>query len=422
MESLNYKISWDGFNDHIVNAFNQLKNRTEFSDVTLACDDGRKFSAHKMVLRSSSSVLREILSHISLNGSLIFLRGINHKCLEALLDFLYQGEVDIPENEMEMFLMVAKELKISGLSQFETLENLTSEENNENYGGNRPQNEAENHQKENESFQSEEENREFLMSEFETQNPENENEISEHEEERPEYMNEYSEQESVNFQTGKKSVKFDNKNSHQQKHQLNEMIQFGSIPLKLEPVEVSHSSTKSPCLFRKENDFYLCNSCDYKSLHDSSVRRHIKVKHEGVSFSCLECDYKSGTFYSLKVHQMTKHEGIRHECDVCEYTASKAHTLNNHKKTIHEGIKLLCELSSYEASTTTSMKRHVQAKHNGVKLKCGECDYKTMHPGSLYRHTRYNHRGIRYMCDECDFQGSQSSVVKKHKRSKHENK
>ena len=111
MESLNYKISWDGFNDHIINAFNQLKNRTEFSDVTLACDDGRKFSAHKMVLRSSSSVLREILSDISLNGSLIFLRGINHKCLEALLDFLYQGEVDIPSSRQKI-LHVRRTMKM----------------------------------------------------------------------------------------------------------------------------------------------------------------------------------------------------------------------------------------------------------------------------------------------------------------------
>jgi hypothetical protein len=283
-----------------------------------------------------------------------YLRGVDQRVLKLLLDFLYLGEVDLLEIEMEQFLNLASDMKIIGFSQS---------------------------------------NEELLTYHGEVSMPVEDSETN-------------SDLASVEDEVNSQKCNTTNEQT------------------KLEPGQIipTESHTKSIYSFSKDGDQYSCNSCNYKSLYASSIKRHIKVTHEGMIFVCSDCDYKSGSSYGLKLHQMSKHEGIRYECDLCEYSAGKPHTLNNHKKTIHDGLKLPCDKCSYEASTTTVLKRHIQARHEGIKQMCNQCDYKTLHPALLYRHKRYNHQGIRYNCDLCKFQGSQKSSVKKHKLSKHENK
>ena len=49
MAALN-NISWDNFEEYTSNAFPNFIDTAEFSDVTLAFDDGTKYKAHKLVL------------------------------------------------------------------------------------------------------------------------------------------------------------------------------------------------------------------------------------------------------------------------------------------------------------------------------------------------------------------------------------
>lgn len=50
----------------------------------------------------------------NLNVSL-FLRGIPFRDLSFLMDFIYQGEINMPEEHFESFMTVAEDLKIKGL-------------------------------------------------------------------------------------------------------------------------------------------------------------------------------------------------------------------------------------------------------------------------------------------------------------------
>ena len=47
-------LQWNDFQENVNTAFGKLKGDNEFSDVTLACQDGQQFEAHKVILVSSS--------------------------------------------------------------------------------------------------------------------------------------------------------------------------------------------------------------------------------------------------------------------------------------------------------------------------------------------------------------------------------
>ena len=49
-------LQWNDFKDNAIGAFANLREDTDFTDVTLACEDGNQMEAHKVILASSSSV------------------------------------------------------------------------------------------------------------------------------------------------------------------------------------------------------------------------------------------------------------------------------------------------------------------------------------------------------------------------------
>ena len=48
---------------------------------------------------------------------LLYLKGVKHSELLAVLNFMYMGEVNVAQEELNSFLSVAEELKVKGLTQ-----------------------------------------------------------------------------------------------------------------------------------------------------------------------------------------------------------------------------------------------------------------------------------------------------------------
>ena len=109
-------LQWNDFKENITSAFSQLREDGEFADVTLACEDGQQIEAHKVVLVSSSPFFRNLLSKNKHPSPLIYMRGVEFGHLSALVDFLYLGEANVLQEEIEIFLAVATELKLKGFS------------------------------------------------------------------------------------------------------------------------------------------------------------------------------------------------------------------------------------------------------------------------------------------------------------------
>ena len=109
-------LQWNEFKDNVNSAFGKLRDDNDFSDVTLACEDGKQLNAHKIVLVSSSPFFMELLRKNKHPHPLVYMRGIKYEDLVAIVDFLYLGEANVFQENLDSFLAVAGELKLKGLS------------------------------------------------------------------------------------------------------------------------------------------------------------------------------------------------------------------------------------------------------------------------------------------------------------------
>ena len=111
-------LQWNDFQSNVNVAFGNLKEDTDFADVTLACEDGHQFEAHKVILASSSSFFQNLLRrNKSQKHPLVFMRGVTSKNMAAIVDFIYCGEASVPEENLESFLAIAEELQLNGLME-----------------------------------------------------------------------------------------------------------------------------------------------------------------------------------------------------------------------------------------------------------------------------------------------------------------
>ena len=112
-----YNIKWQDFGSHTGNSFKDLLTEPDFLDVTLACDDDKPVSAHKVILSGSSDFFKKILLKNYHQRPLIVLDGVSHCDLLAVIDFIYTGSADVPKERLEEFLRVGRKLKVKGLMQ-----------------------------------------------------------------------------------------------------------------------------------------------------------------------------------------------------------------------------------------------------------------------------------------------------------------
>ena len=109
-------LRWDDFAANLSNALYDLKEDKDFTDLTLVCADHQQVDVHKVVMASSSHFFKKVLKNIKHNHPLIYLRDIKITDMEALLAFMYYGQVSLAEENLNSFLAIAEELKVKGLT------------------------------------------------------------------------------------------------------------------------------------------------------------------------------------------------------------------------------------------------------------------------------------------------------------------
>ncbi|KAJ8669672.1 hypothetical protein QAD02_000931 [Eretmocerus hayati] len=110
-----YSLSWGDFGSSLATAVQLLRGHGDLVDVTLAAG-GKKFSAHKIVLCAASPFLLEILKSTPCQHPVVMLAGIEAEDLEAILEFVYQGEVKVDPSQLPSLLQAAHCLSIHGLT------------------------------------------------------------------------------------------------------------------------------------------------------------------------------------------------------------------------------------------------------------------------------------------------------------------
>jgi len=110
-------LRWNDFESNVSTAFRDLREEKDFFDVTLACDDSSQVAAHKVILAACSPFFRDVLRRNPHSHPLLYLKGVKYKELLSVLNFMYQGEVNVAQEELNQFLAVAEDLRVKGLTQ-----------------------------------------------------------------------------------------------------------------------------------------------------------------------------------------------------------------------------------------------------------------------------------------------------------------
>ena len=92
-----------------------MREDNDFADVTLACEDGEQVTAHKVILAVASPFFQKLLARNKHPHPLIYMRGVKSDDLLAIVDFLYRGEANVFQENLDSFLAVAEELQLKGL-------------------------------------------------------------------------------------------------------------------------------------------------------------------------------------------------------------------------------------------------------------------------------------------------------------------
>jgi len=116
MTAEKFCLRWNDFETNISVAFKELREEKDFFDVTLACDDNQ-VQAHKVILSACSPFFRTVLRRNPHQHPLLYLKGVKYQDLLAVLSFMYNGEVNVAQEELNTFLSVAEDLRVKGLTQ-----------------------------------------------------------------------------------------------------------------------------------------------------------------------------------------------------------------------------------------------------------------------------------------------------------------
>ena len=251
-------LQWNDFKENVTNAFGGLRKDSDFADVTLACEDGKQFEAHKVILAASSPLFQNLLKKNNHAHPLIYMRGLKSEDLEAMIDFLYCGEANVYQENLDSFLAIAEELKLKGLMGKTNEDDLEQRKTSEQKKAQLPKNESN-----------------FSKVAVEPSQAQNDNQI-------------VATDHGTSFGTMAQTSNFSG--------DLQELDnQTTSMMLK-----TSRKSTTG-------NTFYKCTLCG-KEAEKTNLKNHIEANHlEGISIPCIQCGKTFRSRRTLAYHKHLHH-------------------------------------------------------------------------------------------------------------------
>ncbi|XP_064080296.1 longitudinals lacking protein, isoforms A/B/D/L-like isoform X27 [Macrobrachium nipponense] len=114
MEEL-LSLKWNNHRSTFLHILGVLRDKQSYTDVTLACD-GKFYSVHKLVLSTCSDYFCAMFEKTACKSPVIVLKDIKSNDLEALLDYMYLGEVNVRQSDLASLIKAAENLRIKGLA------------------------------------------------------------------------------------------------------------------------------------------------------------------------------------------------------------------------------------------------------------------------------------------------------------------
>ena len=269
-----FNVKWNDFRKNVSKSFSVLRKEEEFFDVTLISDDEQHIAAHKLVLSASSEFFKNIIRKSKHPNPLIFLSGVHSRELSKVMDYIYEGEAQLYQDDIDNFMTTAKTLKISGLCE---AQNHNTDEDYE--GSKEPE----------------------YVSPVEV-NMEDEIHITDdiHEDHNDGYDNGRAE----DLEEESSSILVDDCNSS-----VYVDIDESSKYIKREKPEYMEANKAAvEELVSKEGDLWICKKCGKTNKSKSNLKKHIETHIEGLSFPCQLCGMSFNNRNSLYHHNSSFHK------------------------------------------------------------------------------------------------------------------
>ena len=110
-----FSLKWNDFQSNVSSSFSLLRNEDYLHDVTIVTDDNEQVAAHKLVLSACSEYFKNIFKRNKHQNPHLCLEGVYSKDIRNVMDYIYNGEVQIFQDDLDRFLSIAQRLKLEGL-------------------------------------------------------------------------------------------------------------------------------------------------------------------------------------------------------------------------------------------------------------------------------------------------------------------
>lgn len=131
MDSGLLSLKWNNHGSTFFHVLSSIRKKESYTDVTITCG-GKFYPVHKLVLSTCSEYFEEIFERTQCKHPVIVLKDIKHEELEALLNYMYLGEVNVLQAELAGLINAAECLKIKGLAVPDEAPSIKSDSSREN--------------------------------------------------------------------------------------------------------------------------------------------------------------------------------------------------------------------------------------------------------------------------------------------------
>ena len=244
-----FALKWNDYQSNWNKSLSQLRKDTYFADVTLISEDKVKFAAHKVIISSCSKVINLILKEKNNANPLLYLGGVSSVNLGYILDYIYHGEVNLFQEQLDSFLDSAEKLEIEGLIGQEGMD------------------------------------------------------------EEKDYQNKvFQEEEHVSLAAETKHlVRMKNEEIIPKKQNTRPPISDAS-KIDVTSFTSEEIEEKIKELHQRIDGVWTCMVCDYTSTKSTNVKKHVERHMDGLSYSCDLCNKEFRLINSLNNHKSIVHK------------------------------------------------------------------------------------------------------------------